>query len=468
MQEDYMLQHDTIAAISTPAGSGGIGIIRISGADALPILKKLFSCTKAVENIASHTITYGHIVHNEHILDEVLVSVMHAPNTYTREDVVEINCHGGILPVSQVLRAVLECGARQAEPGEFTKRAFLNGRIGLSQAEAVIDVINAKNAAALNIAQAQLRGVLSRELDIVSDKLLELLARIEVSIDYPEHDEAEVNLQYIEAEATRLIAKLGKLTASYEAGRSLREGIRTLILGRPNVGKSSLLNFLLQDDRAIVTDIPGTTRDLLSESVNIGGVPLVLTDTAGYRKTDDIVERIGVERGLDQLATAQLILLVIDGSDELSSEDEELISNISQTSGKRVLAVINKADLAQKLNTDRLTEVFPGLSRDDIITMSLKTGSGAEKLAVRITEIFNLGEISPDNDIIITNMRHEQALKNAIAALELAAGACESAMPEDIIAVELMAAASAIGEITGQTISEDMVERIFSEFCLGK
>lgn len=460
-----MLQHDTIAAISTPAGSGGIGIIRISGADALPILKKLFRTSKAVEDIASHTITYGHVVFGERVLDEVLVSVMHAPNTYTREDVVEINCHGGILPVSQVLRAVLECGARQAEPGEFTKRAFLNGRIGLSQAEAVIDVINAKNTSALNIAQAQLRGVLSRELDTVSDKLIELLARIEVSIDYPEHDEAEVNIQTVSAETTRLIAKLRKLSGSYETGRSLREGIRTLILGRPNVGKSSLLNYLLQDDRAIVTDIPGTTRDLLSESVNIGGVPLVLTDTAGYRQTDDIVERIGVERGFEQLAASQLVLLVLDGSNELSAEDEEILA---QTQGKRVLAVINKTDLVQKLDTIQLNTILPDLSDDDIIPISLKTGDGADKLTERIAEIFNLGELSADNDIIVTNMRHEQALKTAVTALESAVMSCESSMPEDIIAIELMAAASAIGEITGKTISEDMVDRIFCEFCLGK
>jgi len=460
-----MLQHDTIAAISTPAGSGGIGIIRISGADALPILKKLFRTSKAVEEISSHTITYGHIVYDGRTLDEVLVSVMRAPNTYTREDVVEINCHGGLLPVSQVLRAVLECGARQADPGEFTKRAFLNGRIGLSQAEAVIDIINANNTTALNIAQSQLRGTLSRELETASDKLIELLARIEVSIDYPEHDEAIVNIQTVSAEASHLISKLSKLAGSYEAGRNMREGIRTLILGRPNVGKSSLLNYLLQDDRAIVTDIPGTTRDLLSESVNIGGVPLVLTDTAGYRQTDDIVERIGVERGLEQLTAAQLVLLVLDGSTELSPEDKEILA---QSQGKRLLVIINKTDLAQKLDLLNLNIILPELAADDIIPMSLKTGDCADKLETRIAEIFNLGELSADNGVIITNMRHEQALKTAISALKSAVISCESSMPEDIIAIELMAAASAIGEITGKTISEDMVDRIFSEFCLGK
>ena len=458
-------QHDTIAAISTPAGSGGIGIIRISGPQALQILARLFYTKHGQSpcDITSHTITYGKIVHKERVIDEALVSVMRGPNSYTREDVVEINCHGGMLPVSQVLRAVLESGARQAEPGEFTKRAFLNGRLSLSQAEAVIDVINAKTSAALSVAQAQLRGGLTRKLQDVSDELVMMLARIEVSIDYPEHDEAEVNLHEARAMAGRLSSDLRKLADSFEAGRNLREGVRTLILGRPNVGKSSLLNYLLQADRAIVTDIPGTTRDLLSESVNIGGVPLVLTDTAGYRHTDDVVERIGVLRSLEQLEAAQLVLLMLDASAELTPDDEQIIA---QAMGKRVIIIINKNDLPHRLDDTRLASVCVSFAPADIIPMSLVTGEGADSLAVRIAELFGLGQLDADNAVIVTNMRHELALRSAISALESAASS--HGLPEDIVAIELDTAAAAIGEITGRTLLEDVVDRIFSEFCLGK
>ncbi|MCL2616036.1 MAG: tRNA uridine-5-carboxymethylaminomethyl(34) synthesis GTPase MnmE [Defluviitaleaceae bacterium] len=458
-----MKHNDTIAAISTPAGSGGIGIVRVSGSLALDILARLFRAKRAAQDIATHTITYGHITFNSRVIDEALVSVMRAPHSYTCEDVVEINCHGGMLPVSQVLRAVLESGARQAEPGEFTKRAFLNGRLSLTQAEAVIDVINAKTATALSVAQAQLRGALSRKLDAASDELIEMLARIEVSIDYPEHDEAEVNMRDISVRATRLAKDLAVLAESFETGRCLREGVRTLILGRPNVGKSSLLNHLLQADRAIVTDIPGTTRDLLSESVNIGGVPLVLTDTAGYRQTDDIVERLGVERSLEQLATAQLVLLMLDGSAALTPDDRHIIA---QAGGKRVIAIINKRDLPQELEESRLAEAGLALGTTHIIPMSLKTGEGADKLAACITEMFMQGHIDTDNNLLVTNMRHERALRAAITALENAADSC--ALHEDITAIDLSEALACIGEITGRTLTEDVIDRIFSEFCLGK
>ncbi|MCL2852578.1 MAG: tRNA uridine-5-carboxymethylaminomethyl(34) synthesis GTPase MnmE [Defluviitaleaceae bacterium] len=459
------MQYDTIAAISTPAGSGGIGIVRISGADSLTILSRLFRAGRAVEDIASHTITYGTIVHNGRPIDEVLVSVMRAPRTYTREDVVEINCHGGILPISQVLRAVLECGARHAEPGEFTKRAFLNGRIGLSQAEAVIDVINARTSMALSVAGSQLRGSLARRLESVSDELVEMLARIEVSIDYPEHDEAEVNLRHISSASAKLADSLRELADSFESGRNLREGVRTLILGRPNVGKSSLLNHLLQHDRAIVTDIPGTTRDLLSENVNIGGVPLVVTDTAGYRQTNDPIERIGVDRSLEQLPAAQLVLLMLDGSRDFSPEDKELIA---RTSGKPLIVIINKADLTSCFDDSLLITFCAGLAPAAVIRVSLKTGQGMDALHKQIFDMFNMGEIDADNAVIITNLRHEQALRAAISSLENASAACDNGLPEDIAAIELMSAASSIGEITGRTLSEDIVDRIFSEFCLGK
>ena len=459
------MHHDTIAAISTPAGSGGIGIVRISGSEALTVLSRLFQCGRSVEDIASHTINYGTIVHNGRIIDEVLVSVMRAPRTYTREDVVEINCHGGLLSVSQTLRAALECGARHAEPGEFTKRAFLNGRIGLSQAEAVIDIINAKNSTALSVAQSQLRGSISRNLESVSEELIEMLARIEVSIDYPEHDESEVNLRRISAAALRLSDKLDKLADSFESGRNLKEGVRTLILGRPNVGKSSLLNHMLQQDRAIVTDIPGTTRDLLSESVSIGGVPLILTDTAGYRQTDDPVERIGVERSLDRLKSAQLVFLVLDGSGGLCAQDEELIARIS---GKPIIIIVNKSDLEPRLCKSHLEAACIGLNPYAIIHVSLKTGQGADALSKHVADMFNLGKIDADNTVLITNIRHEQALRTAASYLVKAHEACESGFPEDIIAVELMSASASIGEITGRTLSEDVIDRIFSEFCLGK
>ena len=457
------MQTDTIAAVSTPPGSGGIGIVRVSGPLALPILGKLFS--RPAESLAANTLTHGNISHGGRIIDEVLVGVMRAPHSYTREDVAEINCHGGRLAVTQTLRAVLEHGARHAEPGEFTKRAFLNGRLNLSQAEAVIDIINAKTSAALSAAQSQLSGTFARTLEAVSAELINMLARLEVSIDYPEYDEAEVNLRVVSRTAAQLAAQLRKLAETFEAGRYLRDGVQTVILGRPNVGKSSLLNHLLQADRAIVTDIPGTTRDLLSESVNVGGVPLVLTDTAGYRQTDDPIEAIGVQRGLERLPVSQLVLLMLDASRELTPDDHELIA---QVRGKTTVVLANKADLTPAHDPAALEAACAGLSHGGVIRMSLTSGLGTDILQDRLASLFRLGEIDTDDGAVITNIRHEQALRKAVSALDSAVNACESALPEDIVSIELTSAANAIGEITGATISEDILDKIFSEFCLGK
>ncbi len=448
---------DTIAAISTATGSGGIGIVRISGSQAIELADSLFVSPsgKRLKESRSHMIHYGNIVCDDKIIDEVLVTVMKAPNTYTREDVVEINTHGGFRAVTAVLDAVIKKGARLAEPGEFTKRAFLNGRIDLTQAEAVADIINAKTDKSRDIAIARLKGSLSAEIKDIRENILTMLANIEAAIAYPEHDDETMTRSMIEKGTREALEKVDRLIATADMGRIYREGIKTVILGKPNVGKSSLLNALLEEDRAIVTDIPGTTRDVVSEFINVGGIPLNIIDTAGIRDTDNVIEKIGVERSRSLAREADLILLMFDGSSRLSSEDRELMS---LTKGKRTIVLINKLDLEQKLD----------LRDMDAIGISVKNNVGIYRLYDKIKEMFGAGDIENSNEALISGERNKASLHKAKQSLENVIETLEGSMPEDFVSMDLTAAYEALGEITGETLEEDIIDKIFSEFCLGK
>ncbi|MDR2168483.1 MAG: tRNA uridine-5-carboxymethylaminomethyl(34) synthesis GTPase MnmE [Clostridiales bacterium] len=441
---------DTIAGIGTPSG-GPISVIRISGENALNILGQIFLC--ASKDFESHRIYYGWIADGGARLDEVLVSVMLAPRTFTRQDVVEINCHGGALVTQKILNLVLRQGARPAEPGEFTKRAYLSGRIDLSRAEAVMDMISARSELSHGAALAQLEGRLSRLLDNCSDSLLNLLARIEMAIDYPEHEEAELLNHEVLTGIEGVLAQIEGLLKTADTGRIIREGIKTVILGRPNVGKSSLLNALLGQERAIVTHIPGTTRDILRESIKIGGLFLNVSDTAGIRETDDIIESQGVARSLKEGEAADLLLLVLDGSRE--ADFPPLPRH------KNVIVVVNKSDLPQKLDLAQLEIDAP------IVHISAKNHEGIEELIEKIQEIFIAGNLEIAQEIV-TNSRHINLLEQGREHLNSAVHALSDAMPIDLIAIDINSALHALGEITGATIDEALIEKIFAEFCLGK
>ncbi len=450
---------DTIAAISTAAGSGGIGIVRISGSEAIELADNIFVSNKGkrLSLQKSHTIHYGNIVQDGKIIDEVLVSVMKAPNTYTREDIVEINTHGGHRAVTAVLNAVIKEGARLAEPGEFTKRAFLNGRIDLTQAEAVIDIINAKTDKSREMAVARLGGRLSEKIKELRESILTMLAHIEAAIAYPEHDDETMTYEMIEKGTREAIEGVKSLIASADMGKIYRDGIKTVILGKPNVGKSSLLNAFLEEDRAIVTDIPGTTRDIVSELVNIEGIPLNIIDTAGIRATDNVIEKIGVERARSLADEADLILLVFDGSRELSDEDRELIE---LTKDKKTIALVNKQDMEQKLDIDG-TGIEP-------VYISVKNNKGIDEIYRRIKAMFDSGDIENDSMALISGERNKASLLKALQSLENVIETVENTMPEDFVSMDLTAAYEALGEITGETLEEDVIDKIFSEFCLGK
>ena len=463
---------ETIAAISTPSvGSGGIGIVRISGVGAISAIARLYRGAKDPSQWESHSMHYGHIYDDGALIDECLAVIMRAPRSYTCEDVVEIHCHGGIRAVNAVLSAVLKEGVRLARPGEFTQRAFLAGRIDISQAEAVADIISSRSDAALAVAQSQLAGVLSARIRAISGPLVESLAHIEVSLDYPEHDDEAENLARVADVCAGLVPRLGSLIDSFRGGRVLREGVPVLILGRPNVGKSSLLNSLLGMERAIVTDIAGTTRDTLTESLSIGGVPIVLTDTAGIRDTNDAIERIGVERSLMQLDTAGLVLLVLDAGTGLQEADIEIMARLSAASGvgTRVIVILNKCDLGVNIRPEDIELPEPPL---DILPMTTVADhdmfeEGQARLAGVIAKAFGLGDIAPDEAVIVTNQRHAEALVRARACLEEALeAACVTS--EDVVAICIREALEALGEITGETVGEDLLDRIFSTFCLGK
>lgn len=458
-------ENDTIAAISTPVGEGGISIIRISGEDALPVAEKIYK-GKDLAKVASHTINYGHIIdpdsHEE--VDEVMVSVMRAPHTYTCEDVVEINCHGGLLATNRILQLVLSYGARMAEPGEFTKRAFLNGRIDLSQSEAVMDLIRAKTDKSMKVALNQLDGDLSRLIRHLRKDILDVLAQVEVNIDYPEYDAVEeMTTKMLKEKATDIQLRIQALLKTAKQGKVLREGLATAIIGRPNVGKSSLLNSLLHEDKAIVTDVAGTTRDVIEEYVNVNGVPLKLIDTAGIRDTDDTVEKIGVERSKKALDAADLILLLIDSSALLTAEDRELLA---ATTDKQRIVILNKTDLPTKVDLPELKEL---VGTDAVIETSIIKHEGMDQLGERIsTMFFDEGIESSQNNVMVTNARHIGLLHQANDALSDVLKGINDGMPVDLVQIDMTRCWDLLGEITGDSYQDELLDQLFSQFCLGK
>ncbi len=450
---------DTIAQIATPLGTGGISIIRISGNDCLNILSKIFTNKQEKE---THRVYYGHIVSDKNeIIDEVLVTTMFAPRSYTMENVVEINCHGGIKTVQKVLQRVLEAGARIAENGEFTKRAFLNGRIDLTEAEAVIDLINAKTDESQKQAVSQLSGALKDKVNLYRDDILTLIANIEASIDYPEHDMEHDNKVMIKEKVEHLSREISRFINTFDMGKVLREGINTVIVGKPNVGKSSLLNAIIDEDKAIVTEIAGTTRDVITEYVNINGILLKMVDTAGIRSTEDIVERIGVEKSIEHAQNAELVLLVLDSSSELTEQDIEVIN---MTRGKKVITLLNKSDLERKIDKDILVDKY---DLTNIIDISAKNKE-IETLYNTINEIFFDGELSMEHDVYINNSRHKSCLTACHASLEAVVEGLVIDLPEDLLSIDLNNAYQSLSEILGETYDEDIIDKIFSEFCLGK
>ena len=452
---------DTIAAISTPRGEGGIGIIRISGDKSFEILDKIFNTKNPNRDLGFYKFNYGFIHDNGKIVDEVMAVRMKAPKTYTCEDVVEINCHGGHLISEKVLELVLKNGARHAEQGEFTKRAFMNGRIDLSQAEAVMDIIQGKTEKSISLSLEQLRGDLRDKIENFKKALLDVTAHVNVVLDYPEEgiddplpSNLRENLENVYAEADRLIS-------SYDKGKKIKEGIKTVIAGKPNVGKSTLLNSLLKEERAIVTHIPGTTRDVIEEIINIKGIPLVLTDTAGIRKTEDIVENIGVEKSKKFIENADLVLLVLDASRELESEDRDVIEEI-QNNNKKTIVLLNKIDLERKIELDEF-----GL--ENILEISAKDNIGIEDMEERIYSYIVEEKVEDSSEkLIITNIRHKTALEKTKDAIRNIFETIDAGMPMDLISVDLKEALDSLSEITGEISSEDILDHVFGNFCVGK
>ena len=461
------MEFDTIAAISTPAGEGAIAIVRLSGDDSITIADRLFKSIskKRLTEMPSHTIHYGHLIDpkKDQVVEEVMLSIMKGPKTFTKEDVVEINCHGGIVSVNRVLQLVLNNGARLAEPGEFTKRAFLNGRIDLSQAEAVMDLIRAKTDRAMNVALGQMEGRLSRLIRTLRQEILEILAHVEVNIDYPEYDDVEEMTHKMLAEKAHFVREeIIKLLQTSQQGKILREGLSTVIVGRPNVGKSSLLNSLVHENKAIVTDIPGTTRDVIEEYVNVRGVPLRLLDTAGIRETEDIVERIGVERSRQVLKEADLILLVLNYSDPLTLEDENLFKVVE---GMDVIVIVNKTDLPQEIDMERVKKLA---TDHKLVTTSLLEDRGVDELEEAIASLFFSGTIESGDMTYISNSRHIALLNQALNAIEEAIEGVGMGTPIDIVQIDLTRAWELLGEVIGESVHESLIDQLFSQFCLGK
>ncbi len=448
----------TICAIATPMGTGGISVIRISGGEAINIAEKVFS--RKLKDKPSHTVHYGFIRNKKgETVDEVLLTVMRSPKTFTREDTVEISCHGGVVTTKKVLEAVIDAGAVMAEAGEFTKRAFVNGRIDLSQAEAVIDVINAKNEISQRNAVSQLGGTLSREIKSVRDDLVHLCARMQVLIDYPDEDLEDISEKDIRDICKNCAEKIDRLMDTTDSGRIVRDGIRTAIVGKPNVGKSSILNALAQEDRAIVTDVAGTTRDVIEESITVKGIPLILSDTAGIHETDDAVEKIGVKKSKEYIDGADLVIVVLDSTREMDADDREVLD---LTKDKKRIILINKTDAGEIISRNDFGD------NDYVLEISAKTMEGMDKLSGVISKMCGLGEIEAENGRIITNMRHKTALMGARDSLCAVANALEAGMPTDIVSIDIASAMNSLGEITGESVSESVVADIFHNFCVGK
>lgn len=458
------MDFDTIAAISTPTGEGAISIVRLSGKDAINIVDQIFP-NKDLVSVESHTIHYGKIMdpETEQAADEVMVSVMRAPKTFTYEDIVEINCHGGFVAVNRILEIVLACGARLAEPGEFTKRAFLNGRIDLSQAEAVMDIIHSKTNKAMNVALNQLDGRLSNLIRTLRQALIETIAHVEVNIDYPEYDDVEeMSHEMMNEKTAYVLEEINRLIQVAKQGKILREGINTAIIGRPNVGKSSLMNTLVQEERAIVTDVPGTTRDVIEEYVNVRGIPLKLVDTAGIRETEDIVEKIGVERSRKILQEADLVLFMLNYNEPLS-EDDKIIFNMIEDMNS--IVVINKTDLPKNIDMEA---VHAYVKDQNVIATSLINDEGIEKLESALAELFFTGEQIDSSAAYVSNVRHIHLLKESKRALEEAREALDLDMPLDMIQIDVRRTWEFLGEIIGDTASDSLIDQLFSQFCLGK
>lgn len=458
------MQFETISSISTPVGEGAIAIVRLSGEDAIEIADRLYKGAKKLSDTDSHTINYGHIIDPKtgETVEEVMVALMRAPKTYTREDIVEINCHGGIHTVNRVLQLTLNNGARMAEPGEFTKRAFLNGRVDLSQAEAVMDFIRAKTNQASKVANQQVQGRLKTYIEELRQSILNILAQVEVNIDYPEYDDVEeATTSLLLSEAKKINENIDALLKSSSEGRILREGLSTVIVGKPNVGKSSLLNYLIQDNKAIVTDVAGTTRDILEEYVNVNGIPLKLVDTAGIRETDDVVEKIGVERSREALKGAELILYVMNNNEELTPEDIELLESVDD---KKVIGIVNKLDLDNKLDLNYLEEHF----KIPLIKTSIINGEGVDELEDEIQKMFFDGSLSSTDSTYVSNNRHINLLEQAKVSIEDAISSAAMDVPVDIIQIDLIKTWELLGEVIGEDVSEQLIDKLFSQFCLGK
>lgn len=458
------MNSDTIAAIATAMTSSGIGIVRISGKDALTVIDKIYkskSGKKKISECNSHTIHYGYIYDGEEVVDEVMILLMKAPNTYTREDTIEIDCHGGVYVMKRILETVIKNGARPAEPGEFTKRAFLNGRIDLSQAESVIDVINSKNEFALKSSLSQLKGSILDKIREIRSVVLHEIAFIESALDDPEHISLDGYPQTLNNIVDKEIKNIDNLLKTSDNGRILKEGINTVIVGKPNAGKSSLLNVLVGSDRAIVTDIAGTTRDILEEQINLNGVTLNLVDTAGIRDTEDIVEKIGVSKAKEYATLADLIIYVIDSSTKLDESDYEIIELLK---GKNSIILLNKSDLNVVTEESEVKELIDS----KIISISAKRNIGIDELENTIKDMFFNGEVSFNDEIYITNIRHKNLLNQSIISLKHVLNSISDGMPEDFYSIDLMSAYESLGLIIGESVEDDLVEEIFSKFCMGK
>ena len=458
------MKTETIAAIASGMTNSGIGIIRISGEDALSVIDKIYRSKNGKKNLSeqkSHTVHYGAVYDGDEQIDEVMVLIMRAPNTYTREDTVEIDCHGGVLVMRRILETVTKNGARPAEPGEFTKRAFLNGRIDLAQAESVMDLISSKNDFALKSSVSQLHGALTGQIRDIREVILHEIALIESSLDDPEHISLDGYREELYEKVNELLKKIQRLLDSSENGRLLSEGIQTVIVGKPNAGKSSLLNVLLRKERALVTDIAGTTRDVLEEQINLNGITLNLSDTAGIRKTDDLIERMGVDKTKEYLEQADLILYVVDSSVPLDENDADVMKLISD---QHVIVLLNKTDLPSVIDSSDIQKRI----KKRIISISTKDRTGIDELEDAIKEMFFHGEISFNDEVYITNIRHKHLLQNAYQDLLLVRKSMDDGMPEDFFSIDLMSAYEELGSIIGESVEEDLVNEIFSKFCMGK